>query len=762
MGAKWDAQAGSWYVPGGEALEPFNKWQPNNRKYIVCSYSDKDDAKKAGARWDASCKQWYFDANNSKAESKLSKWLPSSKNKDAPKSKPKTKKKPAENTKQTSAKSNKPKALTKSQIATIPRINDDMTIAQLQTECRSRNPSIRGISTKNKSWFLEHLKIGTPWISADAEETIKHEDTAAKKKQPPAAKPSIKKAKYPTIHAEMTVTQLQIECRARDPDIKGLTNKNKTWFLDHLKIGTKWRSAETKESKKKEIPPPANIAKISLAVAKTSKKETTIHADMTIAQLQMECRARDPSITGLSNKNKRWLLDHLKIGSKRAPTIHEGLTVTQLEMECRARDPNIKGLTTKNKIWFLDHLKVGTCWTTSKYPGNSHSAAKGKANVKRESSKDTKPRAKKPKIEPSSKKQESKPTKKAIKRDPDSSPCPSQISSSEVATSSSASKLTRIASKMTTAKLTEEAKARKLCYIPKLKSDLMDLLVEGSICVHQSPEYKAYQNLLERVKNEESALRDAKNERIRKESSYSRINEIRRKTEENMRKIDRIRRKKENSISEHEQAWSNFEEEIDEHDSERRYKHEEQLAREKQEEWMRRSDFGDCEVEEYEYEKRQFTREKQVEHKEAWSDSEEEREQDEHESQFKAEEQFSSKIKVIKGKHLNPKSSGMKYTVWCRDLYRRRYEEESDKEFDSVWATKEDANSRAKYLFYWKNAWGIPPEEIDHDCVEPMVSGNLKGWTVTPDGGSTWTVGVVPSDAFPYLDKASLSRHDHD
>ena len=63
MGAKWDVKAGSWFVPEGEALEPFNKWHPNERKYIVCSYSEKDAAKTAGARWDASCKQWYFDAN---------------------------------------------------------------------------------------------------------------------------------------------------------------------------------------------------------------------------------------------------------------------------------------------------------------------------------------------------------------------------------------------------------------------------------------------------------------------------------------------------------------------------------------------------------------------------------------------------------------------------------------------------------------------------------------------------------------------------
>ena len=186
-GAKWDFKAGSWYVPEGLSLEPFNNWHPNERKYLVCSYDEKDDAKMAGARWDASCKQWYFDATDSNAESRLAKWLPSTKK--AAASKPKKKRKLDD----TNNKTAKPKPLTKSQLATIPRINNDMTIAQLHTECRARDPSIRGLSSKNKTWLLEHLKIGTPWISVETAPTKKSTD--AKKKSPAVAKASSKKAK---------------------------------------------------------------------------------------------------------------------------------------------------------------------------------------------------------------------------------------------------------------------------------------------------------------------------------------------------------------------------------------------------------------------------------------------------------------------------------------------------------------------------------------------------------------------------------------
>jgi len=170
LGAKWD-KAGSWYVPGNFALEPFRRWHPGEREYIVCSYSEKDDAKAAGARWDASCRQWYFDVDNREAGANSEQWLPS----------------PSKirwiNTVETTTQvqlridlraydrsdRRAENRRAKRRKAMIPRINKDMTIPQLQAECRARDPSIKGLwnKNKNKNWLLEHLEIGTPWISAE-------------------------------------------------------------------------------------------------------------------------------------------------------------------------------------------------------------------------------------------------------------------------------------------------------------------------------------------------------------------------------------------------------------------------------------------------------------------------------------------------------------------------------------------------------------------------------------------------------------------
>lgn len=68
---------------------------------------------------------------------------------------------------------------------------------------------------------------------------------------------------------------------------------------------------------------------------------------------------------------------------------------------------------------------------------------------------------------------------------------------------------TRITKKMSVAKLKEEATARHIdCKrIPRIKIDILDLLVEGgSICIHKSTEYINYQNLLKKVEKERHAF----------------------------------------------------------------------------------------------------------------------------------------------------------------------------------------------------------------------------------------------------------------
>jgi hypothetical protein len=144
-----------------------------------------------------------------------------------------------------------------------------------------------------------------------------------------------------------------------------------------------------------------------------------------------------------------------------------------------------------------------------------------------------------------------------------------------------------------------------------------------------------------------------------------------------------------------------------------------------------------------------------------------EREEEEHRQSWNAEVRFTPEIRKVKGKHLDPDSSEMKFNVWCSDGYDpdgwHGYDGEPPKEFDSAWKTKEDANSRAEYLFYWKNAWGYDPEELnDNNEVVSKNTGNLKEWTVSPADSTRWTVAAVPSDAFLYLSNACKDSHNLD
>ncbi|MFZ2169068.1 MAG: DUF5710 domain-containing protein [Methylococcaceae bacterium] len=102
LGAKWDRQESSWYVPVGVNPEPFTKWAkpavtaetdaPNaaakstesqgetqkatkqQRQYLAVPYDDRVAAKEAGARWDGAAKSWYV-GHNADIE-KLGCWLP--------------------------------------------------------------------------------------------------------------------------------------------------------------------------------------------------------------------------------------------------------------------------------------------------------------------------------------------------------------------------------------------------------------------------------------------------------------------------------------------------------------------------------------------------------------------------------------------------------------------------------------------------------------------------------------------------------------
>lgn len=93
LGAKWDRDKQTWYVPQGVSLDKFTKWNgtaaeqqtvptemkeniPANseRQNLAVPYKDREEARAAGAKWDKEKKTWYAEAGADME--KLAKWKP--------------------------------------------------------------------------------------------------------------------------------------------------------------------------------------------------------------------------------------------------------------------------------------------------------------------------------------------------------------------------------------------------------------------------------------------------------------------------------------------------------------------------------------------------------------------------------------------------------------------------------------------------------------------------------------------------------------
>jgi antirestriction protein ArdC/phage/plasmid primase-like uncharacterized protein len=93
LGAKWDRNEQTWYVPQGVSLDKFTKWteskvvtvsqvasasvpekEISERQNLAVPYKDREEAKAAGAKWDKNKKTWYAEAGADME--KLAKWKP--------------------------------------------------------------------------------------------------------------------------------------------------------------------------------------------------------------------------------------------------------------------------------------------------------------------------------------------------------------------------------------------------------------------------------------------------------------------------------------------------------------------------------------------------------------------------------------------------------------------------------------------------------------------------------------------------------------
>lgn len=152
---------------------------------------------------------------------------------------------------------------------------------------------------------------------------------------------------------------------------------------------------------------------------------------------------------------------------------------------------------------------------------------------------------------------------------------------------------------------------------------------------------------------------------------------------------------------------------------------------------------------------------------------------------------FADKIVNPSDKNKDPDGNKLKgFTVWCSDGYGydgwHSYEGAPAKEFDTTYATKKEANDRARFLFQWKNPWGYGAEEFndsmicsdestktglaiprefrqyEHEVTNMSTKDGMVKYEVTPADSTTWTVSVVPDAAFAYLENATRTRHYHD
>jgi len=93
LGARWDRQARSWYVPEGQDIKPFTRWMGNetsqeqakakaetvressqDKVFLAVPFKEKGKAKELGARWDRGAKSWYVPAGQDIKP--FAQWLP--------------------------------------------------------------------------------------------------------------------------------------------------------------------------------------------------------------------------------------------------------------------------------------------------------------------------------------------------------------------------------------------------------------------------------------------------------------------------------------------------------------------------------------------------------------------------------------------------------------------------------------------------------------------------------------------------------------
>ena len=360
IGARWDKDARKWFVPSEfyPMLEQFNRWKPNGKVYLDAPYEDRENVKKAGANWDPIVKKWYVSTKAGKVAKKYSKWLTVD---------------PSDSVEeglscQASSPNSKPKAAARRRgnaaDATLLRINENMTVAQLQEECKYRG--IKGLSGKNKDWLLEQLEVGSIW--------------------------QVNRQQQVTGAIDVKPTSSSTEMS--DSDTKKTKSKS-------TKSNTEKRPVKASKTTDENSPKKAKVVKAKAASIIEEKPASIdfsalprVTPSLTVAQLSHEIMFRDPTIKGISSKPKPWLLSQLgensiwttspeiSIDLSKAPRVSKSMTVAQLVHELLTRTPTMTGLSSKKKEELLSVAGVGSIWMTGEHVSTDGVMAKKPAAAK--------------------------------------------------------------------------------------------------------------------------------------------------------------------------------------------------------------------------------------------------------------------------------------------------------------------------------------------------------------------------------------------
>jgi hypothetical protein len=141
------------------------------------------------------------------------------------------------------------------------------------------------------------------------------------------------------------------------------------------------------------------------------------------------------------------------------------------------------------------------------------------------------------------------------------------------------------------------------------------------------------------------------------------------------------------------------------------------------------------------------------------------KEQMELQQKWDASVQFEAWIITPPDSNKTPKGSMMKgYTVWCS--IATSGVQFPPKRFDATYRHLNDANSRARFLFYWRNPWHLSPNKMSDSVLiksdNSAMSGCASTFHCVHPNGDKWIVSVVNDSTFKYLDDASSQRHDLD